>query len=97
MGITGVESRYTTSLDAMFERIHKHITLPAIAGFGISEPEHAAQMVKAGADGVITGSRLVQLIQQAEKNGWDMTPIVEHTRQMLKTVNGMQRVKDLEA
>jgi tryptophan synthase alpha chain len=97
LGLTGVESNYASDLEALFERIHKHITLPAIAGFGISEPEHAAKMVKAGADGVITGSRLVQLIQQAEANDWDMAPIVEHTRQMLKTVNGLQRVKSLEA
>ncbi|MHC4507918.1 MAG: tryptophan synthase subunit alpha [Planctomycetota bacterium] len=32
-------------------------------GFGISGPEHAATVARAGADGVIIGSRIVGLIE----------------------------------
>ncbi|HEV3157717.1 MAG TPA: tryptophan synthase subunit alpha [Candidatus Baltobacteraceae bacterium] len=90
LGITGIESHYASTLEELFGRIHKQISLPAIAGFGISEPEQAVGMVDLGADGVITGSRLVQLIGQAQENAWDLTPVVEHTRKMLNTLSGLR-------
>jgi len=37
--------------------------VPVCVGFGISKPEHAATIVRAGADGVIIGSKIVDLIE----------------------------------
>jgi len=37
--------------------------VPVCVGFGISTPEHAAAVAKAGADGVIIGSKIVGLIE----------------------------------
>ena len=37
-------------------------------GFGISSPEHAAEVAKAGADGVIIGSKIVGIIEENLKN-----------------------------
>ena len=37
-------------------------TLPILPGFGISTPEHVRKLINAGADGVIVGSRLIQLM-----------------------------------
>ncbi len=94
LGITGVESRYSESLDALFGRIHGAVTLPAFAGFGISEPEHAARMVAAGADGVIVGSKLVQLIRHADDHDWNLATLAAHTRDMTKTLRGLKTVRD---
>jgi len=37
--------------------------LPVFVGFGISQPEHAKTIVEAGADGVIIGSAIVNIIK----------------------------------
>jgi tryptophan synthase alpha chain len=65
LGITGVESRYETDLTALIQRCRVACGLPVFMGFGISTPADAQRMLAAGADGTITGSRLVQLIQQS--------------------------------
>ncbi len=65
LGITGTESRVDTQLQALIERVHAVSSLPACVGFGISEPEHARTMYALGADGAITGSRIIQLIRES--------------------------------
>jgi tryptophan synthase alpha chain len=63
LGITGVESRYETDLTTLITHCHTACDLPVFMGFGISTPDHARQMTDAGADGYITGSRIIQLVQ----------------------------------
>ncbi|KKK80059.1 hypothetical protein LCGC14_2827270, partial [marine sediment metagenome] len=38
--------------------------LPPECGFGISQPEHASAIIDAGADGVIIGSAIVNIIKK---------------------------------
>jgi tryptophan synthase alpha chain len=38
--------------------------VPVCVGFGISKPEHAVEVAKAGADGVIIGSKIVGIIEK---------------------------------
>ncbi len=90
LGITGVDAQYSAGLSELFGRVHEHVRLPAFAGFGISEPEHAARMVAAGADGVIIGSRLVQLIQAAEHDNWKLANLAAHTHSMMDTLRGLK-------
>ncbi len=63
LGITGTESRYDTHLEALLTRIRTLTDLPACVGFGISTPEQAKAMIDLGADGAITGSRVIQLMR----------------------------------
>ena len=44
----------------LVERARSHAGVPVALGFGISTPEQAAAAARAGADGVIVGSRLVR-------------------------------------
>jgi len=37
-------------------------------GFGVSTPQHAVELAKAGADGVIIGSRIVKIIEDNLNN-----------------------------
>lgn len=85
LGITGAEDNYTTQLPEFFARIQKNIDLPAIAGFGISEASHARQMIDAGADGFIVGSKIVQITKDSVSGGtFDAQPLRQHTQKMLK-------------
>jgi tryptophan synthase alpha chain len=63
LGITGVDSHYDATLPQLITQIHQYCDLPVCMGFGISQPADAQLMVNAGADGYITGSRIIQLLQ----------------------------------
>lgn len=65
LGITGTEERYDEQLQAMIARVHEKTTLPLCVGFGISTPGQARSMLALGADGVITGSRIIEIVETA--------------------------------
>jgi len=65
-GVTGVRERLPASLEAFVARVRKVATQPLCVGFGISTPEQARQVARI-ADGVIVGSRIIQLME-AEDN-----------------------------
>ncbi|MDY0029132.1 MAG: tryptophan synthase subunit alpha [Pseudobdellovibrionaceae bacterium] len=77
MGTTGAVENYSDKLSALFASIKSHIDLPAIAGFGISTPEQARKMIGFGADGVITGSKIVDM------TATNMAEIAPHTKEMV--------------
>ncbi|WP_254863754.1 tryptophan synthase subunit alpha [Halovivax gelatinilyticus] len=60
LGTTGARSDVSRATHEGVERV-AGADLPAAVGFGVSEPGHAAEIVAAGADGVIVGSALVDL------------------------------------
>lgn len=62
-GVTGARQEISDSLASELAQIRKKVTLPVMAGFGISTPEQAAS-VAALADGVVVGSAIVKLFQQ---------------------------------
>jgi tryptophan synthase alpha chain len=62
LGITGTEERYDEHLSAMITRVRAQTDLPLCLGFGISTPEQARKMIDLGADGVITGSRVIEIV-----------------------------------
>lgn len=91
MGVTGTHEDYSEQLPDLFHRIKQNINLPALAGFGISEPEQALRMINAGADGVIVGSKLVELIRQGNQGDiFDARPLRNHTRKMVMALSGLK-------
>ena len=71
LGITGTEARYDQALKAMIARVHATVSLPVCVGFGVSTPDQARAMFALGADGVITGSRILQLVREANGAEYD--------------------------
>lgn len=63
-GVTGVRQDIDSGVESMVARIKRFITQPVAIGFGISTPEHARR-IGAVADGVIVGSALVRIIDDA--------------------------------
>jgi tryptophan synthase alpha chain len=69
LGVTGTDERDASRdsrLAALIASIKKATELPILAGFGVSTPAHAERMMASGADGVITGSKIVDLVAKAE-------------------------------
>jgi tryptophan synthase alpha chain len=64
-GVTGTRNSLPPETGAFIGRVRKMTGLPLCVGFGISTPVQAGQIAKL-ADGVIVGSRLVQLMKEDE-------------------------------
>ena len=63
-GITGEREKFEQETTEFITRVKKHTTLPCVAGFGISKPEHVETLVKAGADGVVSCSKIVNIVTE---------------------------------
>ncbi|MBI5566702.1 MAG: tryptophan synthase subunit alpha [Chloroflexi bacterium] len=64
-GVTGTRSKLADNLGTFVDRVRHATTTPIAIGFGVSTPEQAADVSRL-ADGVIVGSRLVQIVDRAE-------------------------------
>ena len=65
-GVTGARNKLSAGLGIFVAKVRQVATQPLCVGFGISTPEQAGQVARI-ADGVIVGSRLIQLME-AEGN-----------------------------
>ena len=64
LGVTGARDQVSSGAAAMVQRIRAFTALPIALGFGISRPEHVAE-VGSYADAAVVGSALVALIAEA--------------------------------
>lgn len=68
-GVTGSALSQDASIKQAVERIKAVTDKPVAVGFGISSPAQAAEIASSGADGVIVGSALVKVIEEAAGAG----------------------------
>ena len=64
-GVTGARDKLPENLEVFVTKVRQVATLPLCVGFGISTPEQAKSVARI-ADGVIVGSRLIQLMEADE-------------------------------
>ncbi|MBW3070111.1 MULTISPECIES: tryptophan synthase subunit alpha [unclassified Actinomyces] len=63
-GVTGTErASSTVGLAQSVARLRQDAAAPVMLGFGISGPEQVAEAIAAGADGAISGSAVVKLVE----------------------------------
>lgn len=64
VGVTGAEhASSTVGLAQAVERLRAAAAAPVMLGFGISRPEQVAEAIAAGADGAISGSATVAIVE----------------------------------
>jgi tryptophan synthase alpha chain len=63
LGVTGSRDILSSAVEGMVGKLKKLTAVPVCVGFGISKPQHAAAVAAAGADGVIIGSKVVEIIE----------------------------------
>lgn len=66
MGVTGARNTVAQITKDTIKRMKQKTkqVLPVFVGFGISKPEHATAIIDAGADGVIIGSAIVNIVKK---------------------------------
>jgi tryptophan synthase alpha chain len=66
LGTTGERATAEDAYRALLNRVKACTDVPVAIGFGISTPEQASAAARAGADGVIVGTRLVRAAAESE-------------------------------
>lgn len=73
LGVTGVRDTVSSGAINLLKRVRRHTAVPLALGFGISTPSHAKICAEAGADGIIVGSAIVDIIEKNLGNPDNMT------------------------
>lgn len=80
-GVTGARQGLPPELGDFVARVRKQAKQPLCVGFGISSPEQAVEAAT-NANGVIIGSRLIQLIEE-DKTLYSLRQFVQKVRKAL--------------
>ena len=85
--MTGARDQVASGAEALVRRVRAHTSLPLAVGFGISRPEHVAE-VGAYADAAVVGSALVSMIAEASGTP-DLIDRVENYVQWLRGASAL--------
>jgi tryptophan synthase alpha chain len=83
LGVTGARDTVAGSAAPLVARVREVTSLPIALGFGISRPEHVAEVCRY-ADAAVVGSAIVNVIAKAAANGGDPGHDVEQFVRWLK-------------
>ena len=92
LGVTGVRDHVSEEAIDLLNRVRRHTTLPLALGFGISTPAHANVCTRAGADGVIVGSAIVEIV---ERNLKDTDTMVHELKDYVSSMKKALGLRDL--
>jgi tryptophan synthase alpha chain len=83
LGVTGARDRVAAGASELVKRIRAHTSMPVALGFGISRPEHVAE-VCGYADAAVVGSALVALIAEVG----DSPAIIDRVEHYVRWLKG---------
>ncbi len=81
-GITGAREEMSAEAEKLVQRVRKFSDLPVAVGFGISKPEHVADVLRY-ADAAVVGSAIVSEIEQAESAAEAVSRVGQFARQLI--------------
>jgi tryptophan synthase alpha chain len=89
-GVTGEQRSLSDSIAAQVEKIRRYSALPIAVGFGISNPQQAAQ-VAALADAVVVGSTIVRRIGELANDPEIVPKLRELVHPMVEAVKSVTK------
>ena len=89
-GVTGVREKLSSGAVELLRRVREQVSVPVALGFGIGSPDVAVEAA-GEADGVIIGSKLMQLVQEGGPQRAD-----EWLREVREALSGVEAVRDKE-
>ncbi len=86
LGVTGAREKIAQITKETIKRVKSKIKtkIPIFLGFGISTPEHASTLVELGADGIIIGSAMIDVIK---RNLSDFTKMEKDLVEFVLSIN----------
>ena len=81
-GITGVREEMSAEAEKLVQRVRKFSDLPVAVGFGISKPEHVADVWRY-ADAAVVGSAIVSEIEQSESAADAVSRVGQFARRLI--------------
>ncbi len=78
-GVTGARSAVSNDLEEFISKVRKVTDKPLCVGFGISTPEQAQRVSKLS-DGVIIGSRILDIIEKSKRPAVDVKSFIQDVR-----------------
>jgi tryptophan synthase alpha chain len=85
LGVTGARDQVASGARALVERIRARSSMPIALGFGISRPEHVAE-VGSYADAAVVGSALVSVIAESSGAPDLIERVEEYVRWLRSTI-----------
>lgn len=82
-GVTGAREQMSAEAERLVQRVRQFSDLPIAVGFGISKPEHVADVGRY-ADAVVVGSAIVSEIEKAESPDDAVRRVGAFARQLLR-------------
>ncbi len=79
-GTTGAREKLSQLAFDLLKRAKRICSKPLAVGFGVSKAEHVRELVKAGADGVVVGSAIVDIIGKYGEDAID--PLEEKLKEL---------------
>lgn len=89
-GVTGARDKLPSDLEAFVARVRRVASQPLCVGFGISTPQQARQIARI-VDGVIVGSRIIQLMDKDKS----LSLVEDFTRELRSTLDELEKIQDL--
>ena len=86
-GVTGARASVQGRVEGLLKELKQVSDKPIAVGFGISQPEHATQVVEWGADGVIIGSAMVRILGEAASPKEGLAALEKFTREMKASIS----------
>jgi tryptophan synthase, alpha subunit len=80
VGVTGARSSLPTTVGRLVRDVRAVSPVPVGVGFGVSKPAHVSAIAKAGADGVIVASALVDALGQDGRDVDALSDLVRRLR-----------------
>ncbi|KAG0468536.1 hypothetical protein HPP92_017864 [Vanilla planifolia] len=82
VGVTGARSSVSLRVQSLLQEIKEATKKPVAVGFGISKPEHVKQVAEWGADGVIVGSAIVNILGKAKSPEEGLKELEDFTKSL---------------
>jgi tryptophan synthase alpha chain len=86
-GVTGARDHLPAELEEFVARCRERIASPLVVGFGISTPDEARRVARL-ADGVVVGSALVRIVEEAGDSPELVPRVEERARALAEAVKG---------
>jgi tryptophan synthase alpha chain len=83
-GTTGERNNIPQASIDFLKKTRSLCTKPLCVGFGISRKEHVEQLIKNGANGVVVGSSLVNIIEKYGDSNDTIIKLIEKTEELKK-------------